>query len=276
MINVARLADLHGLTFSYGAHKIRADGTCAMEAAAWLAGEPHSDSPACTCPVIAEFIRTWNDGLPKDADRRRLLGPLVVEIVGTRNDALCERRALMALDWVMRVQVPAWMRLSEDLRAQADVIRLMLNFRDANSVTDAGTGSLRDKYSTFMDEIRFMNEIRNGAQAAAWDASGDVVKNAAGLAAWSATWEASEAAWDELRYAIRQIAKEAARDPDAEPRLVSARIVLRDSLRQTVVRMQSSAVDLVRRMCALSDGQHDERDVMLAVMRGAQSGIAVA
>ena len=46
-----RLAAL--TTLAHGAHDSPADGLCAMEAAAWLAGEPHSDHPACVSPVIA-------------------------------------------------------------------------------------------------------------------------------------------------------------------------------------------------------------------------------
>ncbi len=47
-----------------------------MEAAAFIAGEPWSDHPACVCPVIAAFMRSWNDGL-SDKDRNRLLLPLI-------------------------------------------------------------------------------------------------------------------------------------------------------------------------------------------------------
>lgn len=64
------------LTLLKGKHD-RGQGMCAMEAAAYLAGEPHSDHPKCVSPVIATFLRNWNDGLPDDQrqmDARELAG----------------------------------------------------------------------------------------------------------------------------------------------------------------------------------------------------------
>jgi hypothetical protein len=46
---------------------------CAMEAVAFVAGEPWSDHPECACPVLSTFMRAWNDALP-DRDRTRLAG----------------------------------------------------------------------------------------------------------------------------------------------------------------------------------------------------------
>ena len=49
----------------YGAHKKNDNANwCAMEAVAYIAGEPWSDSPQCASPVIAAFMRAWNDSLP--------------------------------------------------------------------------------------------------------------------------------------------------------------------------------------------------------------------
>ena len=38
-------------------HKAREDGMCALEAVAWLAGEPHTDHPKCVSQVIGAFVR---------------------------------------------------------------------------------------------------------------------------------------------------------------------------------------------------------------------------
>jgi hypothetical protein len=72
------------ITLEEGSHDNPEDGMCAMEAIAYVQGEPFSDSPACVCPVIAAFMRTWNDDLP-DADRDRLLKPLLPLVIGTRS-----------------------------------------------------------------------------------------------------------------------------------------------------------------------------------------------
>ena len=50
-----------------------------MELSSMLAGEPFSDRPRCVDPVIAAFLRTYNDGL--DDSRRQdlyLLWPWIV------------------------------------------------------------------------------------------------------------------------------------------------------------------------------------------------------
>ena len=64
-----------------GPHKSADDGLCAMEAVAWLEGVEHSDSPSCTCPVIAAFVRSINDRMP-DSDRQKLVAYLP-RLVGT-------------------------------------------------------------------------------------------------------------------------------------------------------------------------------------------------
>ena len=65
-----------------GKHALRSQGLCATEAAAWLAGEPHSDSPKCLCPTIASVLRDWNDRLVTP-DRNRILKPLLPKLLGS-------------------------------------------------------------------------------------------------------------------------------------------------------------------------------------------------
>jgi len=106
-----RWLKLRDLNLKSGRHS--PDSTfCVMEAAAFVAGEPWSDHPECVCPVIGAFLRAWNDGLPTDADRDRLLKPLIPKLLNTRNPELEERRSLMAADWLVRVHTPAWLRLA--------------------------------------------------------------------------------------------------------------------------------------------------------------------
>jgi hypothetical protein len=100
--------DLSTLTLRSGPHASRsASALCALEAVAWLAGEPHSDSPECACPVIAAFVREMNDAIGDDAERTRLLVPLLPRIVGSRASREIElRRAYLAADFSVRVGVP--------------------------------------------------------------------------------------------------------------------------------------------------------------------------
>jgi hypothetical protein len=69
-----------------------------MEVASMLAAEPFSDEPECVCPVIAEFLRTYNDEV--DFVRRQDLYAYASLVVQTRESPAVERkRANMCLDW---------------------------------------------------------------------------------------------------------------------------------------------------------------------------------
>src|SRR6478672_5819301 len=69
-----------------------------MEVASMLAGEPFGDEPRCVCPVIAEFLRTYNDQV--DDARRQDLFAAAALVVDTRDDHVSERRrANLCLDW---------------------------------------------------------------------------------------------------------------------------------------------------------------------------------
>ena len=50
-------------TLAYGTHATPEDGRCAMEWVSFLAGEPHSDDPACVSPVLRAYCTTLNDSL---------------------------------------------------------------------------------------------------------------------------------------------------------------------------------------------------------------------
>lgn len=55
-----------------------------------LAGEPFSDRPESVCPVIAGFLRSYNDRL--DQRSRQDLYAYATRAVGTRADPAAERR----------------------------------------------------------------------------------------------------------------------------------------------------------------------------------------
>ena len=199
-----------------GAHEQRDGAMCAMEAAAYIANEPWSDHPQCVSPVIAAFMRSWNDGLP-DADRTRLLLPLIPDTIGTRTtDADEETRAWMATDWLVRVHTPAWLRLA-GLTKHAQALESLARIADATLAKAA-------------------HPTIAAARAAAWAAAGA----AAGAAAWAV---ARAAAGDAARDAARAAAWDAARD--------AARAAAWDALVPTVSTLQRSACDLVRAMCAV-------------------------
>src|SRR4029079_14753841 len=80
-----------------GRHSSPERGACVMEVASMLAAEPFTDEPRCVCPVIAEFLRTYNDEVD-DARRQDLLAYASL-VVNTRgNHAIERRRANLCLD----------------------------------------------------------------------------------------------------------------------------------------------------------------------------------
>jgi hypothetical protein len=105
-----RTLNLDALTLAAGAHA--PDHTfCVMEAAAYIAGEEWSDSPECVSPVIAAFLRNWNDSV--DDTFRQRLKPYIERVLDTRTtEADEDTRAWLATDWLVRVQAPAWLELA--------------------------------------------------------------------------------------------------------------------------------------------------------------------
>lgn len=66
---------------SPGRHRRPERGACFMEMASWLAGEPWSDHPGCTHPVLAELARRINDTV--DDQHRHELVPMIPDVIGT-------------------------------------------------------------------------------------------------------------------------------------------------------------------------------------------------
>lgn len=82
-----------------GRHSSPAEGACVVEFASVLAGEEFSDRPQCVCPVIAAFLRGWNDRAAY-ADRHRLWR-YSRRIVGSRaGPRVTRERRDACLEWV--------------------------------------------------------------------------------------------------------------------------------------------------------------------------------
>lgn len=94
---------------SRGRHKSPQSGACVMELASMLGGEPFSDRPACVCPLIAGFLRVYNDRL--DNDTRQDLYAYAAKVVGSRGSASTEAaRAARLVDWVQETRSAGWTR----------------------------------------------------------------------------------------------------------------------------------------------------------------------
>ena len=242
-IDHTRLAELQTITLSKGAHGQDDDGYCVMEFVAYVAGEDWTDEPACCCPVIAAFCRAWNDGLPSDAERDRLLAPLIPTLVGTRSTPGVEsQRSWMALDWLVRTHAPAWLVLVHDLRAHGVALQGLPEITDSAT---AGAASTLDA-ARAAARVAARDAAGATARAAAWAAAGAAAGAAAWAAAGAAAWAAAgAAAWAAAGAAARDAARDAAR--------AAAGAAAGDALSETTSQLQESAVDLVRRMVAVTD-----------------------
>ena len=87
------------ITLHSGKHEAGQE-LCFMEAVAFIAGEDHSDHPACVCRVLGIFARRWNDYL-KTKDRQKMK-PYIRLVIGTAGDGFGERRSWMIIDWCVR------------------------------------------------------------------------------------------------------------------------------------------------------------------------------
>ena len=208
----------------HGSHDTREDGMCFIEAAAYLAGEKHSDRPPCVSRTIAVFGRRWNDDLSSEA-RNRLLLPLLDDVVGTGPLTYAQGLDLRQTitDWFTCTWVSAWLDLTPETRGFAAQLR---------------AGGMLSK-----ERFRALIAARDVARNAAWNvaesAAWDVARNAAWDAAENAAWGAAEnAAMGASRSASRSAAALAVARHGPEV------------LAPVVEPLQLSAVEMLHGLCA--------------------------
>lgn len=242
-----RLAMLETLSLNAGKHDSFDRGHSAMELVSWLAGEPFSDTPQCACPTITAFVNGWNDGLPSDAERNRLIRPLLPCVIGTRSTiATAERRSYLALDWMIRVHAPKWLDLAESLQSHAQRLRDLDEIVDLASAIAAGRLTIAARNAAWAAPgVATGDAAWSAARAAVAAAAGGAARNAAWSAArgaaWAAAWAAALAvAWDAAWAAGTPAARDAA-------------------LRPTTAWLQASASDLLRRMCEVEPVQAEKQ-----------------
>ncbi len=226
-----------GLRLACGGHAAQ-DAFCVMEAVAYVAGEPWSDRPQCVSPVIAAFLRRWNDDL--NDDDRQMLKPYIRKVVGTNTGkADDEKRAWLVTDWMVREYMPAWLDAA-NLKQQADAVRALPPILSVKS-WEAGKPTV--------DNAKTKS---TAAWAAAWAAAWDAARAAAGDAAGAAAWAAAgDAAGDAARAAAGAAAGAAAWDAARAAAWAAAGDAAKKKLRPHVESIQKSALKLIDRMIAV-------------------------
>jgi hypothetical protein len=92
-----------------GRHITPDAGVCVMELSSMLAGEPFSDRPRSVSPVIAGFLRAYNDLI--DDRRRQDLFACAADVIGTAGPrAIEEARAVRLQSWGQQLRNDRWWR----------------------------------------------------------------------------------------------------------------------------------------------------------------------
>ena len=147
---------------------------CLFEWYNWLTRHQHTDDrPPGVSPVLHQFGMRLNDVLP-DGTRQQLVRFLpngADRLAGTAGDGKDEVRGYLALDWLVRVSLPAWLDLA-GLTEESLALRGLKPVRHMEAASAAGP------------------VVRAAAAkaAAARDAAGDAARAAAGAAAGAAAW----------------------------------------------------------------------------------------
>ena len=241
-------------TLAYGTHANPEDGRCAMEWVSYLAGQPHSDEPACVSPVLRAFCTSLNDSL-EDLPRQRLR-PYLGRTIGTADDGLDESRSWMAMDWLIRVYAPAWLGLAgmTETARRLTALPPVLDARDLASALEAVEIARREARAAWSATLGAPRAVQ---WAAPWGAGRSVAREAAWASAGAAVWaaarvEVGDIAGDRARAAARAAAGDAAATVSRAARTGAGRAAARDAARSalapTLERLQESAFGLLDRM----------------------------
>ena len=243
----AKGIDLSTIVLTAGYHETREEGMSVVEAAAYLAGERHSEQPHCVCPILVEVLGSWNDALPDDDIRTRLLMPLLPTIITSRaTQEIQLRRSWMAIDWLLRAYAAAWLDLA-GLAAHAAALRALAPIVGVESA-EASEGvvrAARAAWDTGRDAV--WDDARRVNKRATRDKSREVATYAArAVARYTGRTGVRNAA----RYAGWATAKFVSWDPADEGDWVAKT----RELTSTVRALQASTLDLVQRMVAVKGG----------------------
>lgn len=190
-----RLEIIDKVLLDVGAHRQSQDlshGACIMELTAWLANEPWSDKPVCVDGIIGMLLRAMNDSL--NTQDRQSLKPYAIKIINTNHGIDLEiRRAWVAIDWLIRTYIPAWIdhNIDGELLAQSKEIIDTPSFNLVLPILKriAGVGPYYEKNTLGSMKLNCWKTLGIPAWNVAWYIPGpqlihiDIIQ----IAAWSAS-----------------------------------------------------------------------------------------
>ena len=219
---------------------------CLFEWYNWLTRQQHTDDrPPGVSSILHRFGMSLNDLLPDDTRQQltRFLPNGADRLAGTASDGKDETRGYLALDWLIRVYLPAWLDLAG--LGEAALLRALAPVADLDAARAAGlvVRSARDKAAA----------AGAAAGAAAWAAARDAARAAAGDAAWAAARDAAraaagDAAWDAAGAVAWDAAGAVAWDAAGAAAGAAAGDAARAKLAPTVTLLQADAIRLYEAM----------------------------
>jgi hypothetical protein len=210
--------DLDTLVLDRGKHSYPEQGMNILEAVSAISpNEKFGDSPRTVSPVIAAFLKDWNDAL--DDEPRQKLKQFIPKIAGSvLTEDVEEFRTWTATDWLVRVQAPAWLaaadfkEFAEALSEQDPVLfpdqarKVQKLLDEAAAYANVGAKDLSKQWGEAGEEAW----AKVGPKS--WDAAGNGVKMAVRRATMAGHRAAFAATGVGLRYAARDAAAEVACD----------------------------------------------------------------
>ena len=257
------MIDLETLELKHGSHTDCEDGMCVMEAVSCWIGGPFTDTPETSSPVIGAFLRNYNDSVNHEV--RQSLKQYIPRLANSRGtDEVEEQRAMIMLDWLVRVNAVAWLRAAglvehaEELASLAPILTKQDVRHVIPALNAAGVAAGVAAWAAARDAA--WAAAGAAAWAAARDAAGAAARAAAWAAAGAAAWDAArDAAWAAAGAAAGAAAWDAAwaaaRDAAWDAAWAAAGDAAWDVLRPTVLTLQAAVPELLNRVLALTEGE---------------------
>ncbi len=156
---------------SRGKHRSPKKGACFMELASYLAGEPWSDHPACTHPLLASLARDVNDHVGDHARTR--LAPLIPEVIGlTGNDPRVDA-------WIAREAALAALPITASERQGVAAVGLLRCERMLNLLEGRSKHYLDPRTEAALDCVPHARDWARGFTALGWGSGSSFAKRSA-------------------------------------------------------------------------------------------------
>ena len=157
---------------------------CLMTASNMLIGRGEDgDNNSCVCQLLQSFIIATNDAMPEEL-LGELYGPLIWEILGTRNDdpAVIQRRAYAFADWTVREVAPLALE-------SAGMLTHARTLRELPEIVDIETALAADAYAAARAAADAAHAAAYAASARAsaahaariWHMCPDIIRRAASI-----------------------------------------------------------------------------------------------